>query len=164
MCSESLSSPIPTASWCPEELHAPLQPALLSPEASDQGPCLESHPCKGGAAASCVWLRAEGHAAAPLLHTHSQHLHKSTMKTCSRDLSDKAGAQATARPNSVTCFEVTCRVCGLTAEEKEPVLDRQQRQHQSARAMLRNAQRNTVCHPRTGDVQIQFRTHQRQPV
>lgn len=120
---------------------------------------MESHLCKGGPAASCVWLRAEGHAAAPLLHTHSQQLHKSTMKTCSRDLSDKAGAQATARPNSVTFFKVTCRVYGLTAEKSEPVLDRQQSQHQKARAMLRNARKNTICHPRAGDVQIQFRTH-----
>lgn len=74
---------IPTASWCCEELRAPLQPAVLSPEASDQSPCSESHLGEGGAAASCAWLRAEGHAAAPLLHAHKQHLQESTKKTCS---------------------------------------------------------------------------------
>lgn len=141
---------IPTAPWCCEELRAPLQPAVLSPEASDQSPCLESH-LEEGAAASCAWLRAVGHAAAPLLHAHKQHLHESTKKTCSRDLLRKAGAQATARTNSVTCFRETCRVCGLTAEGKEPVLDRQQRQYRDARAMLRNVQRNSICHPRAGD-------------
>lgn len=83
---------IPTASWCCEELHASLQSALLSPETSDQSPCLQSDLGEGGAATSCVWLRAEGRAAALPLHTQNWHLHNGTVQMFSWHLLGKAGA------------------------------------------------------------------------